>query len=202
MGFSTFLIILFCAIGYHLLTYFGVQYLEGEPRTVGWKVDQRIPFTPKFVFCYISWFPALVVIPFLLYRYSDQFFLRYIVAYAADLTLSCIVFLCAPTTFVRPDVPKKGVDGFLLGVVYRGNHRFLNCAPSVHCSVSMVLGAFTVLCPGMPVFAKLIIMVWMTGIVCSTLFVKQHVLLDMLTAIPTAVICTALSFLFSFPKIG
>ena len=35
---------------FHLVTYFGSQYLEGEPHTVGGALDERIPFHPGWMY--------------------------------------------------------------------------------------------------------------------------------------------------------
>mgnify|MGYP002466433545 FL=1 len=45
---------------FHLVTYFGSQYLEGEPHTVGGALDERIPFHPGWIYIYSSWFVLLL----------------------------------------------------------------------------------------------------------------------------------------------
>ena len=51
---------------FHLVTYFGSQYLEGEPHTVGGALDERIPFHPGWIYIYSSWFVLLLGVPALL----------------------------------------------------------------------------------------------------------------------------------------
>lgn len=48
---------------FHLVTYFGSQYLEGEPHTVGGALDERIPFHPGWIYIYSSWFVLLLGVP-------------------------------------------------------------------------------------------------------------------------------------------
>ena len=59
---------------------------------------------------------------------------------------------------------------------------------------------FALCCPGLAPAAKAAVSVWAMLIVASTLFVKQHVLLDALTAVPTALACWGASFLFDADK--
>lgn len=123
---------------FHLVTYFGSQYLEGEPHTVGGALDERIPFHPGWIYIYSSWFVLLLGVPALLNIVAPELCLKYMLAHSIDQLLSNIIYLIYPTTFERPVPPKKGLTGFVIGTVYGANHRFLNCAPSVHCSVSFL----------------------------------------------------------------
>ena len=201
MNWLRFLTVLVVLIAYHLILYYGVQYLEGKPRTVGWAVDQKIPYRPGFIYIYCSWFVALAAVPALLYLFSAETFVRYCIAYALNLTVSDLIFLFVPTTFTRPDAPQKGLTGFAVRTVYGANHRFLNCAPSVHCSMAMQMMLCALACPGCPGILKAAVSVWGALIVVSTLFVKQHVLLDALTAIPVALACWGASYLFNVPNL-
>ena len=72
MNWLRFLTVLVVLIAYHLILYYGVQYLEGKPRTVGWAVDQKIPYRPGFIYIYCSWFVALAAVPALLYLFSVE----------------------------------------------------------------------------------------------------------------------------------
>ena len=184
-----FILVLLGAVSWHLILYFGSQYLEGEPHTVGWRIDERIPFRPGFVYIYCSWFPLLVLVPVLLYFFDPVICGRYLLAYMLDNLVSVIVFLLWPTTFVRPAPPKKGITGFAMRCVYGCNHRFLNCAPSVHCSVSLLVFFAMLAAPAVPAALRLTLGALSLAIVCSTLLVKQHVLIDVLTAVPTALLC-------------
>lgn len=111
---------------FHLVTYFGSQYLEGEPHTVGGSLDERIPFHPGWIYIYSSWFVLLLGVPALLNIVAPELCLKYMLAHSIDQLLSNIIYLIYPTTFERPVPPKKGLTGFVIGTVYGANHRFLN----------------------------------------------------------------------------
>lgn len=103
---------------FHLVTYFGSQYLEGEPHTVGGALDERIPFHPGWIYIYSSWFVLLLGVPALLNIVAPELCLKYMLAHSIDQLLSNIIYLIYPTTFERPVPPKKGLTGFVIGTVY------------------------------------------------------------------------------------
>ena len=103
---------------FHLVTYFGSQYLEGEPHTVGGSLDERIPFHPGWIYIYSSWFVLLLGVPALLNIVAPELCLKYMLAHSIDQLLSNIIYLIYPTTFERPVPPKKGLTGFVIGTVY------------------------------------------------------------------------------------
>ena len=187
---------------FHLAAYFGSQFLEGEPHTVGSALDERIPFRPGWIYVYSSWFALLFGVPLLLNIAAPELCLKYMLAHCIDQLLSNVIYLIYPTTFERPVPPKDGLTGFVIGTVYSANHRFLNCAPSVHCSVSFLF-AFAALAASMlPLWLRLVIVVWSLTIVASTLFVKQHKIIDAVTALPTAVVCWLLAGLADFSSLA
>ena len=189
-------------MAFHLALYFGSQYLEGEPSVVGSRMDSRIPFRPGFIYVYSSWFVLLFGMPALLNVLAPELCLRYMVAHSIDQLISNVIYLIYPTTFQRPEPPKHGLTACCIRKVYGANHHFLNCAPSVHCSVSFLF-LFTALSASVfPLWLRLIIVVWSLMIVASTLFVKQHMLIDAVTALPTAVLCWLLSGLINYSALA
>ena len=74
MNWTMFVVVMAGLVAYHLICYFGVQYLEGTPRTVGWPIDEKIPYRPGFIYIYCSWFLCLVFVPALLYLHAPDMF--------------------------------------------------------------------------------------------------------------------------------
>ena len=147
-------------------------------------------------------FALLFGVPLLLNIAAPELCLKYMLAHCIDQLLSNVIYLIYPTTFERPVPPKDGLTGFVIGTVYSANHRFLNCAPSVHCSVSFLF-AFAALAASMlPLWLRLVIVVWSLTIVASTLFVKQHKIIDAVTALPTAAVCWLLAGLADFSSLA
>lgn len=187
---------------FHLVLYFGSQYLEGEPHTVGGALDERIPFRPGWIYVYSSWFVLLLGMPLLLNIVAPELSLKYILAHCIDQLLSNVIYLIYPTTFQRPVPPDKGLTGFCMRTVYGANHRFLNCAPSVHCSVSFLFAFAALAAPVLPLWVRLLIIAWSLAIVASTMLVKQHMVIDAVTALPTAVVCWLLAGLVNVSSLA
>ncbi len=177
-----------------LLCYGGTQLVTRRPRTVGGRLDARIPLVPPFIFVYLSWFPMLLGIPFLLYACSAAAFVRYAAAMLVMLIQCGIVFVCYPTVIVRPDPPSGGIAGRLLALTYRIDGKAANCLPSIHCAASLCFLIGALGCDAMPVWLKTAVSLLSLLICCSTVLVKQHAIVDVAAAIPVTGVAWAVAY--------
>ena len=175
-------------LGLQTLLYFGVEAFEGKPHNVAKKIDGHIPFVPAFVYIYVLWFPLILLFPLALFRANPMAYARYQTAILLDIALSLVCYLVYPTSFARPEAPDT-VSGRAMKLVFRGSYKGLNCAPSMHCSMCYLVLHFVGATPGLPFAVAAIAVPVALGIVISTLFTKQHVLIDALTALPLAAVC-------------
>jgi hypothetical protein len=175
-------------LGLQTLLYFGVEAFEGKPHNVAKKIDGHIPFVPAFVYIYVLWFPLILLFPLALFRANPMAYARYQTAILLDIALSLVCYLVYPTSFARPEAPDT-VSGRAMKLVFRGSYKGLNCAPSMHCSMCYLVFHFVGATPGLPPAVAAIAVPVALGIVISTLFTKQHVLIDALTALPLAAVC-------------
>ena len=175
-------------LGLQTLLYFGVEAFEGKPHNVAKKIDGHIPFVPAFVYIYVLWFPLILLFPLALFQADPMAYARYQTAIVLDIALSLLCYLVYPTSFARPEAPNT-VSGRAMKLVFRGSYKGLNCAPSMHCSMCYLVLHFVGATPGLPPAVAAIAVPVALGIVISTLFTKQHVLIDALTALPLAAVC-------------
>ena len=175
-------------LGLQTLLYFGVEAFEGKPHNVAKKIDGHIPFVPAFVYIYVLWFPLILLFPLALFQADPMAYARYQTAIVLDIALSLLCYLVYPTSFARPEAPDT-VSGRAMKLVFRGSYKGLNCAPSMHCSMCYLVLHFVGATPGLPVAVAAIAVPVALGIVISTLFTKQHVVIDALSAIPLAAVC-------------
>ncbi|WP_455140582.1 phosphatase PAP2 family protein [Stomatobaculum longum] len=175
-------------LGLQTLLYFGVEAFEGKPHNVAKKIDGHIPFVPAFVYIYVLWFPLIFLFPLALFRANPMAYARYQTAILLDIALSLVCYLVYPTSFARPEAPDT-VSGRAMKLVFRGSYKGLNCAPSMHCSMCYLVLHFVGATPGLPFAVAAIAVPVALGIVVSTLFTKQHVMIDALTALPLAAVC-------------
>ena len=93
---------------FHLVTYFGSQYLEGEPHTVGGALDERIPVHPGWIYIYSSWFVLLLGVPALLNIVAPELCLKYMLAHSIDQLLSNIIYLSTRRRLNAPYRRRRG----------------------------------------------------------------------------------------------
>ena len=186
-----FRLIIFVAVFLLLQTlfYLGVEIFEGEPHDVERPIDKRIPVIPAFTFIYVTWYPLIAIVPILLYYTDGMMFLIYMGAVIVDIIISLLAYLIYPTSFTRPPCENKG-----LNLVYKMSFKQMNCAPSMHCSMSYIAIAAALACPGLSLPIRLIIVIDALLITASTLFTKQHVVIDALTALPCALLSAAAGY--------
>ena len=170
------------------LVYFGVERFEGPPHDVSRPIDERIPFQPAWVFIYILWFPLIFLFPPAVYFADRALHARYLFSAAADIVISTVIYLAYPTSFQRP-APPDTFSGRVMGLVYSGSYRGVNCMPSMHCSMCYLVIVTAVLCGGMPLPGRCAAVIVSVLIVISTMTTKQHVFLDALSAVPVAAVC-------------
>lgn len=175
-------------LGLQTLLYFGVEAFEGKPHNVAKKIDGHIPFVPAFVYIYVLWFPLIFLFPLALFQANPMAYARYQTAILLDIALSLVCYLVYPTSFARPEASDT-VSGRAMKLVFRGSYKGLNCAPSMHCSMCYLVLHFVGATPGLPFAVAAIAVPVALGIVISTLFTKQHVVIDALTALPLAAVC-------------
>ncbi len=140
------------------------------------EVDRMIPFIPEFALPYTIWYPFLLLVFILILRQDKREYYRTLLATCLGLLLSNFVFLMFQTTVARPDVEPGGLFNWLVRFVYANDQPY-NCFPSVHVLTSalMIFGSGVLRWS-----AKIPIAFVGTSIIVSTLFVKQHVIADVL----------------------
>ena len=149
--------------------------------------DRATPFQPAWVLVYIGTFIFWIYQNTTVARESPK--LAYRLA-AADFVakLICLVFFVVlPTTNFRPEVEGSGFIPFVMRFIYWIDTP-TNLFPSIHCFVAWLGTRYIYECRSLRHRA-------LTGVLCtigtllvfaSTLFTKQHVLLDVISGIAVA----------------
>lgn len=151
-------------------------------------LDKRVPFHPGFVIPYISLFPFVALAFVLLFPHpiADVFYLSMTIC-----ALSAAVFwYFFPTGFRRPrNIRDVGVR-HMLREIYRYD-RSCNAFPSSHVYLSVISGFFLAI--AFPLFS---IPIWIVTVLIavSTVFVRQHELLDIAGGLLWAAVSIALAF--------
>lgn len=155
---------------------------RGEVTILTTGLDRLTPFIPAFVIPYAFWV-VYIYSCFLYFFFTDRRMYAVTLTSYVICALVCFAFyMVFQTTVPRPIVSGSGLLEKLVRFVYYRDEPY-NCFPSIHCFSSwLVLKAFwksATRTAGKLLFAGTA----SVTIILSTLFIKQHVVLDALAAI-------------------
>jgi membrane-associated phospholipid phosphatase len=149
-------------------------------------IDAAVPFVPHTVWIYVSEYLYFVVI-YLSFRETVNLN-RFVYAFFSFLVGCVLIFWLWPTTISRDLFPLPDALDPLTSFVLTALRRVdtpANCSPSFHVG-SVYLSCFLVAGEGRRKLA--FFLVWATAISLSTLTVKQHYLVDVISGFALSVI--------------
>ena len=173
-------------------SYFVIQLIT-EPVWFVWApLDDKIPFVPGFVVFYFVWY-LYIALPLIWFVFADKNdFYRMAFFLMSGMFICHVIFLAIPNAVdFRPPysaVEGPGIFNWLLRIVY-GADGPRNVFPSLHCFNSAAI--HITMCHSKtgrrhkwlrPVSALLVV-----GICLSTVFIKQHSVLDVAAGLGIAV---------------
>ena len=122
------------------------------------------------------------MIPILLY-FKDYSKLReYAYVYCICGIISTIIFFIIPTTVTRAIVEDNNISNKVVRYIYTLDNPPLNCFPSLHALESMLWIMYVGLNTKFSKKIRFIISFICIGIILSTLFIKQHSIVDIFGA--------------------
>lgn len=143
-------------------------------------LDRLTPFVPAFGVPYVLWYLFIPAVLIGLAFKNKAVYYQTLFALCGGLAVSYLVYALFQTTVPRPDLAAEtGLFNRLVRWVYQHDQPY-NCFPSIH-----VLTSFLML-RGAKAFNRrvsLAVTVMSVLIIASTLFVKQHVLADVVGGI-------------------
>ncbi|HJV16576.1 MAG TPA: phosphatase PAP2 family protein [Bacillales bacterium] len=146
------------------------------------KLDSIIPFLPIFILPYILWY--VFILAYLIYFWSKdtKLYIRTLAIIVLGEIVSFIIYYFFQTTIPRPALSDKGFLINLVQIIYLHDQPY-NCFPSIHVltTFSIILSSFHI--KNKHIFHTFLIPISGFLIIISTLFVKQHGILDILGSI-------------------
>ncbi|QLG37348.1 phosphatase PAP2 family protein [Paenibacillus sp. E222] len=140
-------------------------------------IDTQIPFIKEFIYPYVSWMPILYLGFLYLGLTNKSLFWRMIITYNVGVIAANIVFAVFPTYVPRPEAIGTGLSSTLVQFIYTNDAPY-NCFPSIHCLTSYLLFIIINRHLNFKPMARISWSIWLWLIIASTVFVKQHSLLD------------------------
>lgn len=166
------------------LVYFGSRLLTAGLYHYDFSIiiDEWVPFVPAwmavYVLAYVTWVIGFVVIG----RESPEVCYETLAAEQVAKLLCLVCFIAIPSTLVRPTSMGAGFFGWLTDLMYRIDSPD-NLFPSIHCLESWICFRGALRCRKTGKGYKIGMLVAALLVFASTLFVKQHVFVDVIGGI-------------------
>jgi membrane-associated phospholipid phosphatase len=179
-----------------LYIFIGDLWMQGRALHVpAIPMDYAIPMQPGWSLIYGSLY-VFVILPLLVVRQPEQIH-RTVSAYLTIWIVAYICFFLYPTAAPHPaKIPQRDFFSWVLGSVIYNCDVPYNCFPSLHVAHSFV-SALT--CYRVHRGVGISAIIWASLIGVSTLFTKQHYILDVLAGVFMAYVAYSL-FLRSYPR--
>ncbi len=176
--FYSFLLVLFQSLKYNL-----IKNLNLKTTIIGHQIDESIPFIPEFVYFYYIWYLLVFFVPFVIYLYSKKHFIRYALAAVIGNIIVAACYIIYPAAIIRASFEVNNLSTYIVDLTYRFDYPVTNCFPSSHCFFAFLFIFATYGLKEIKLCYR--IGLWLTSImiVLSTLFIKQHVLIDVIGAL-------------------
>lgn len=148
-------------------------------------IDDRIPYVSWFVLSYVAWMPILYM-AFIYMGLTDRsLYWRTIIVYNAAITVANIIFMIFPTSMPRPEISGNDLFTWLVQFIYT-NDNPVNCFPSIHCLTSYLLLITMNRHKLFSIGLRTLLSALFWSIIASTVFIKQHGLVDVIGGIALA----------------
>jgi membrane-associated phospholipid phosphatase len=145
-------------------------------------IDSLIPFIEIFIIPYLAWYAFIfLTMAFLCFKDRKTYFIT-LISYGFGLIASNITFFFFQTTVPRPELIGNGLFTRMVQMVYGADQPY-NCFPSIHVLTSYLM-VKAIMCSSVKNKTNTsVILMSAIMIIVSTLFVKQHVVLDVAAGI-------------------
>jgi len=163
------------------------------------KFDNKIPFIKEFAPAYYFWFLYMALGFIYLGRKSIMDFYKMEIFLSLGMVISFIIFIIYPNAqFPRPDVPGKDIFSFLVNFIY-SHDGTNNVFPSIHVCNAIGVHLCLINSGKLKDRKKFLSFTAMILICASTLFIKQHSIIDVIGGIILAGIIYLL--IYKLPKL-
>ncbi|MGG7144518.1 phosphatase PAP2 family protein [Clostridium nigeriense] len=143
-------------------------------------LDREIPFVSLFVFPYVYWYIYIFIGLIFILSKDRKRYLRTLMAIYIGMCICYVFYYLYPVEISRPVIDNNTIANRLVNIIYE-NDRPVNCFPSIHVLNTYIIMRFTKFKDNKSWFYYTNIIGIL--IMLSTLFIKQHFILDGVVAI-------------------
>ncbi|CCO08204.1 phosphatase PAP2 family protein [Desulforamulus hydrothermalis] len=145
-------------------------------------LDREIPFIKAFIIPYLGWYFFILYVLLYLCLKDKKTYYKTLLSYNLGLVVCYLFFFTYQTTVPRPQPAGDDILTYLVLTLYKIDQPY-NCFPSIHCLTSYLMIKAINKSSFKSKFLYCGVTVCGVLIIISTLFVKQHAILDALAAI-------------------
>ena len=182
---------------FYLAAFFLLEMRDEEYYLIECSLDKKIPFVEEFVIPYVSWFGLLAGALFWSMFCCKKDFLRLAFVMFTGNTICLGSYLIAPNGIdLRPEAVPDNLWGWLVGLLYQADTP-TNVCPSIHVSSSVAValaGWKSELLRGRKML-RILLYIWVALICLSTMFIKQHSIVDVFWGIVLSICLFAILYL-------
>lgn len=146
------------------------------------ELDRTTPFLKGFIIPYLTWYPYIFAILLYLCLTDLSSYYKTLVSINMGLVICYIIYFFFQTTVPRPELYGTDLLTRLTSLVYSFDKPF-NCFPSIHVLTCYLMIKGINFEHNSNILSKVVVYSFSTIIILSTLFVKQHVVMDLICAV-------------------
>jgi membrane-associated phospholipid phosphatase len=162
-----------------------INSYRGGERIIEVYIDKIIPFNKYFVIPYVSWYGYVILFMVLFCIINERAYYRLLISLSVGMIICYVTFYIFPTTVPRPTIITKDIFSRLVLSIYKNDNPY-NCFPSVHVVNAMIVSIYVNREEKFNKTIKIISSSVAFLIVVSTMFIKQHVFVDVVSGIIVA----------------
>ncbi len=178
----------------NIFVYFGTRpFTDGlKHYNISCFIDYHIPFIPVFIvpylLAYVQWITGYIAVA----RYNREYCYKVMIGEMISKIIVGIVFILFPTTMLREEIVTNDLFSNAVKILYKMDAP-TNLFPSIHCLESYICMKAVIEMKNSGMNFRIWMIVMSILVFMSTLFIKQHVLLDFFGAVIIAEIGRRLS---------
>ena len=181
------LLLIIGIIIFQLIIYCIGEYCGYRAHLLTTELDNKIPYISWFIYFYISWYLLLFIVPYVIYINDKISFLKYLSSVIVSLLITLLIFIAYPTVMTRTPIITNTFNDFLVEFIYNVSTP-TKCIPSLHVVFATSFMLYTLGSKNLNKLYKINIVIISIGIILSTLFIKQHMIYDVISGILVVVI--------------
>jgi len=168
------------------MIHIALNVYRDNTKEISTALDSLIPFLSPFVIPYVYWFLYVFVGLLYLAVTDGRKYFGLLFSIVSGMLVSFVIFYFYPTTVERPEIIGQGFFNYAMRIVYGSDNPY-NCFPSIHVLNATLVTLF-LMSREKSMKYNLWALISCILINLSTLFVKQHVVLDLVAGVTLAVI--------------